>query len=219
MKKKTLVLLMACILALSMTAVVYAAGSSKTTISALYREPEIKVNVPTMGELYLNPMRLPLTIDGHVEDAQIINTPWSIENQSECAVRVNAEVYADINSRSDMLLSTRSLAGSRTRGKRAFIYLDMRVTDPGVDLTTLNWNQTVYDGKKQILVTETGRERSNIMTLAGPAGDGRVSPGSVGAFRLSGDATENPSEEWNSAVDTIAVHITFTFRPVADPAA
>ena len=219
MKKKTLILLMVCILALSMSVAVFAAGSSKITINALYREPDIEVNVPAAGEMYLNPKRLPLMIDGHIENGQIINTPWSIENQSEVTISVNAEVYAAINSRSDMTLSTSSLATSTSRNKRAFIYLDKRVTDPGTDLASLDWDQTVYNNKTQILVTEAGLERNNFMTLAGAAADGSVSPGGVGAFRLCGNAIANPVEEWNPVIDNIAVHITFTFRPTAAPAA
>ena len=219
MKKKTLILLMVCILALSMSVAVFAAGSSKITINALYREPDIEVNVPAAGEMYLNPKRLPLMIDGHIENGQIINTPWSMENKISVTISVNAEVYAAINSRSDMTLSTSSLATSTSRNKRAFIYLDKRVTDPGTDLASLDWDQTVYNNKTQILVTEAGLERNNFMTLAGAAADGSVSPGGVGAFRLCGNAIANPVVEWNPVIDNIAVHITFTFRPTAAPAA
>jgi len=217
--KKSLVLFMVCILALSMSAAVFAAGSSKTTISALYLEPDIEVNVPSAGEMYLNPKSLPMIVDGHVEDGQIINMPWSIENRSKCAIRVDAEVYAVVNTKSDLILQSRSLANATVRAKRAFIYLDKRVTDPGTDLSSLDWNQTVYDSKAQILVSEAGLERKNFMTLAGVDGNGTALPNSVGAFRLQGDAVANPVDEWNPEVDNIEVHITFTFRPTAAPAA
>lgn len=217
MKKKTLVLFMVCILALSMSVAVLASGSTKTTISALYLEPDIEVNVPSAGQMYLNPKNLPLIINGHVESGQIINTPWSIENRSKCAIRVDAEVYAAINTKSDLLLQSRSLANTTIRAKRAFIYLDKRVTDPNTDLSSLDWDQTVYDNKAQILVTEAGLERKDFMTLAGVDADGTALPGSVGAMRLQGDAVANPLDEWNPAVDNIAVHITFTFRPTATP--
>ncbi len=93
--------------------------------------------------MFLNPKSLPLIVDGEVNSGQIINPPWSIENQSECAISVNTEVYASINVRSDMVLYSRSLKGSTTKSKRAFIYLDMRVTDPGRSLKSLDWDQTV----------------------------------------------------------------------------
>lgn len=219
MKMKTLVLFMACILALSMSAAVLAAGSAETIINALYEEPDIEVNVPSAGQMYLNPKSLPLIVDGKVSNAQIINTPWSIENKSKCAIRVDAEVYADINRKSDMFLSTTSLAASTTRAKRAFIYLDKRITDPGRSLTSLDWDQTVYDKNVQILVTEGERVRIGFMTLAGSDESGNALPGSVGALRLCGDAVANPIEEWNPEVDNVAVHITFTFRPTVAPAA
>ncbi len=219
MKKKILFLFMVCILALSMSVVIFAAGFAETTINALYREPDIEVNVPSAGQMYLNPKSLPLIVDGHVEDGQIINAPWSIENKSKCAISVNAEVYATINRKSDLILSSYSLANSTTRVKRAFIYLDKRVTNPGMDLSALDWDQTVYDSKVQILITEAGREQNNFLTLLGTGEDGAALPGSVGALRLRGDAVANPREEWNPAVDNIAVHITFTFRPTAAPAA
>ena len=133
MKKRILVLFMACILALSMSAAVFATGVSKVTINALYREPDIEVNVPSAGQMYLNPKSLPMVVDGKVENKQIINIQWSIENQSEVAISVNAKIYATINRKSSMTLSSSSLAASTTRTKRAFIYLDKRVTDPGVD--------------------------------------------------------------------------------------
>ena len=72
-------------------------GVSKVTINALYREPDIEVNVPSAGQMYLNPKSLPMVVDGKVENKQIINTPWSIENQSEVAISVNAKIYATIN--------------------------------------------------------------------------------------------------------------------------
>lgn len=215
MKKKTFVLLMVCILALSMSAAAFAAGSSVIDIYALYKEPDIEVNVPTAGQFYLNPKSIPLIVDQKVNSSQIINTPWSIENRSKVAISVDAKVSAAINSSSSMYLSTKSFVNSKTRAKGAFIYLDMRVTDPGVNLESLDWEQTVYDGKSQLLVMSYERQFTNIMTLAPAAGNGSVSSGGVGAFRLCGDANANPFEEWNPNVDNMAVNITLTFRPTA----
>ncbi len=215
--KRCILLLMACILALSMP--VAAAKTSITRISALYKEPKIDVSIPTSGTLLFNPYRLRLNVNGAVSDAQIVSTPWSIKNQSEVAVCVDVEAYANINGRSDMYLSTDSQKDSTSNGKGAFMFLDMKVIDPDEDANDLNWNATVYDEAKQLVITESGLMRENVMILNAADEQGRPTDGGVGAFHIGGDCTANPYEPWNPATDFVQVRITFTFRPTVAPAA
>lgn len=211
MKKRIITLLMVGILALSMPVSVF--GAYDTKIFALYEEPEIRVNVPAGGGLIINPYSLPVTVDGKVQFAKIINMPWSIENQSNVTVAVDVSVSAEVAANSTMELSERSAAWDRSGDKLAFMFLDRKVTDPGVVLTDLNWFDTVYNMREHIVITEYGDERENFMTLAAANADGTTANGGVGAFHIYGDAAPHPDEEWDPSTDKVSIEISYTFRP------
>lgn len=216
MKKRITVLLMVSILALTMTAGVYAAGQS-TTITALYQEPAISVYVPSAEEMILNPKGYPMTVAGKVQFAQIINMPWTIENRSEVAVTVDAKVTGKVAAGSKMTLASRSVAGSTSTAKQAFMFLNMKVMNPDDELLTEDWFNTTYDAKKHIVVGTSGVTRQDIMLLAPANEDGTTAEGGVGAFHIYGDATPTPAEEWNPKVDKVDVSVAFTFRPAVMP--
>lgn len=211
MKKRIITLLMVGILALSMP--VYVLGVNETKISVLYEEPEIKVNVPTGGGLIINPYGLPITVDGKVQFAKIVNMPWSIENMSNVAVTMDVSVAAEVAAGSTLELSDRSATRDRSGDKLAFMFLDKKVTDPGVVLTDLNWFDTVYNMREHIVITEYGDERENFMTLAAANADGTTANGGVGAFHIYGDAAPHPDEEWDPSTDKVSIEISYTFRP------
>ena len=198
MKKRIITLLMVGILALSMP--VYVLGVNETKISVLYEEPEIKVNVP-------------ITVDGKVQFAKIVNMPWSIENMSNVAVTMDVSVAAEVAAGSTLELSDRSATRDRSGDKLAFMFLDKKVTDPGVVLTDLNWFDTVYNMREHIVITEYGDERENFMTLAAANADGTTANGGVGAFHIYGDAAPHPDEEWDPSTDKVSIEISYTFRP------
>lgn len=215
MKKRITVLLMACILALSMPVSVLAAEGTK--ITALYKEPAIDVRVSssaTAGDLLINPYGLPVTVDGEVRSsAEIISKPWSIQNRSNVALRLDAKVSAQVGTNSKIEFCSRSVKTDRSGDKKVFLFLDYRVTDPDVALSDLNWDETVYSRTKNIIITEYEEEREKIMTLAAADEDGSVANGGVGAFCIGGNVAPKPDEAWNPTVDRVAVNVVFTFHP------
>lgn len=212
MKRRLAAILMVIVSAVTVSTGALSSGTA-TEIHALYKEPVIDVRVPSTGQVLLNPESLPVNVGGHVESAQIVSTPWSIENYSEVGVKVDAVVSAEVAGGSTMEFYKRSVKTKKTRKKLVFMFLDMKVTDPGVSLEGLNWPETVYNSKKQILITEKANDRENIMILAPADINGNLSNGGIGAFHLGGDAVATPRDAWNPATDKMTVKISFTFRP------
>lgn len=211
MKQRIAALMVVCILALSVPA--YSADNTK--IRALYREPEIKVYVPSSaeaGELILNPRRLPVKVAGKVSSDEIINTPWTIENQSNVAIAVDAKVSAKVARRSKMELAEQSVKKDKSGYKMAFMFLDTIVTDPDMVVGELDWS-SVYNAKKHLVITTSVDERANIMKLAAANEDGTTADGGVGAFHIGGDVAPKPEDDWNPAVDALTITVTLTFRP------
>lgn len=212
MKRRVLAMLIAAVFAVTISTGVL--SLPETTISAIYQEPRIEVLIPSTGELVLNPKSLPVKVEGKVQFSQILNIPWSIENRSNVGVKVDAKVSGQVAKGSTLELSETSVQNYRGEDKYVFMYLDMKVTDPGVDLQNdLDWFHTSFDRRKHMVVTEYEEERENIMTLAPANLDGTVAKGGVGAFHLNGNATPDPWDEWVPGIDRVTVKIVFTFRP------
>lgn len=212
MKKRVLALLVVCILALSMPARICAAES--TRILAVYQMPDINVQVNgagSVGDVIINPYRLPIAVDGVVKSAEeIYNKPWSVVNKSDVAVRVDAKVSATVAKGSSIELATKSVRSDRSGYKMLFLFLDSKVVDPDTQVSELNWDETVFSSKKHVVITEFEDERENLMSLAASGKEG-----SVGAFHIAGNAARKPDEAWDSEVDRVSVNVFFTFSPTA----
>lgn len=212
MKRRAWAILIAVVFAVTVSTGVL--SLPETTIFALYHEPKIEVVVPSTGEMLLNPKSLPVEFEGKVQWAQILHVPWSIENRSEVGIKVDAKVHGEVAKGSSIELCEYSVGNYRGEDKRVFMYLDMKVTDPDVNLRDdIDWTETVFNRRKHIVVTEYEEERENIMTLAPANLDGTVAKGGVGAFHLNGNATPDPWDEWVPGIDRVTVKIVFTFRP------
>lgn len=215
MKRRITAILIAIVLATTMNLGVFSTGT--TEIHAIYKDPKIQIVVPSTGQMLINPGQFPVNVNGTVQSSQIVNTPWSLENYSEVAIKVDAVVTGEVADGSTIEFSSRSV-NRRTRDKLIFLYLDMKVADPGMDLMRdLNWSETVYNSRKQMLITEDENERANIMLLAPAKLDGSLSKGGIGAFYLNGNVAPNPEDEWNPDKDKVNVKIAFTFRPTQMP--
>lgn len=184
-----------------------------TTITAKTRLPVIKVTVPSTGRVYLNPFKLEVAIDGEYRYDQILCTPCSIANESDIPLAVDVRVTGQINSGSDMLLSTSSTKDSTSTSKRAFVYFEIHSSN-SPDPDDVRWDKE-YDKTKHIVVTNSdeGRSKTKILTLAAKDLDGDVANGGYAAFRLSGDAIMTPKNEW-TAKDGLSVEVAFTFTPI-----
>lgn len=205
MKKRMILLFMVSILALSMSVSSFAANN--TNISVLYKEPEIQVNIPASGGLIINPYQIPVKVEQKVQTSQIVHKPFTVINRSQIKIAVNVAVSAQIANGSKMELLGRSVSQDRSGDKVAFLFLDKRVTDPGVDVTGLDWS-TNFNSRNHLLISEESNEREAMISLA-PADR----EGSVGAFHIAGNAARYPDEPWNPSVDKVSIEIIFTFRP------
>jgi len=219
LKKKILSFVMAGVFAASM-AVTPANAATKmpwnqrsTQITALCRLPRIRVTVPTSGTVYINPLKIPVKIGtGEEDNGQIVSVPRCIANESEVPVIVNATVTGTVKTGSTMELSDTSTKGLGLTDKYAFVYFEMQRANPDDDLEKITWDSR-YNEKKHILVNGTN-EKENILQLAAADKNGEPTAGGVGAFRLAGDAVQDPTPGWNSK-DGLNVTITFTFTPVS----
>lgn len=206
MKKK---LLLCVVLALLLSAVpAHAEGDSASTIiDALCNLPDISVIVPASAEVFINPYKLPLTIESSETTAQIVSTPACIENKSKVPISVSATVTGSIKEGSDMRLTSYSTQSPELTltSKSAFVYFEMQAsTGPGSAV----WDPE-YDMDKHMVVRNgISKTKKNIAVIA-QAGQ----PKHFGEFRLTGDCVPVPRYPWTEA-DGIEVEIAFTFAPL-----
>jgi len=176
---------------------------NSTVIEAVCDLPEIKVTVPTTGELFINPYEMPVEINGEYIGYQIVSTPTVIQNESTVPLKVSATVTGAIKEGSDMTLSSSSVDPKSTK-KKAFIYFEIQPTN---DPETAEWDSG-YDANKHIVVRTSPKSKKNMVTLdiADEAGEKKC----YGAFRLTGDCAAVPKIGWTEA-DGVNVTIAFTF--------
>lgn len=209
MKKKHLLCLILGLL-LSLAAPVYASGSQNSTrIEALCTLPDISVVVPSTAEVFINPYRLPVTVESDETTAQIVSAPACIENRSEVPVSVTVSVTGAVKEGSDLGLVSYPTEGVGTR-KRAFVYFEM-LASATENLPQSAWSGG-YDAEKHLVVRAgVTKSKKNVVILS--AADG-AEP--FGAFRLSGDCVVAPRGGWSEG-DGLDVEIAFTFKPLARP--
>ena len=192
----------------SAAAAAEAANERSMIITATTRLPVIEVTVPIAGQVYINPLQLPVDVYGEFETDQIISDPLTIANESDVALQVDVRVTGAVKSGSDMTLAAAPTNGTGTN-KSAFVYFEMKASDP-YDPYSVEWDEA-YDAAKHIPVTPGGSSKSNVVTLEAMSMYGEVLGGA--AFRLTGDAVKTPTNAW-TAKDSIDVSIAFTFTPI-----
>ena len=204
MRKKKLLFLLSAALMLHMIPQASASKQAVTRIDALCQLPEISVKVPSSSEIFINPYKMDVTIEADETNAQIVSVPAAIENESPVPLQVTATVTGKLKEGSDMSLSTSPTNGIGTR-KKAFLYFEIVAAN---DEDSASWAKE-YDAEKHLIVRTTAKTKKNIVTLSQSG-----KPGSVGAFRLTGDCTATPKIPW-AEKDGIDVEIAFTFKPMA----
>ena len=148
--------------------------------------------------------------------APIISATQFIENASDVALKVSAEVTG--TAAGNLAFATASTQGSRAPTTNSvFMYFEMVASDDGS--TEPTW-ATAYDSKAttQILVSTKATKKADMLTLAAGTGTAAASAGGYAAFHLAGDAASTPTTAW-AAADKADVAIAFTFTPTATPTA
>ncbi len=181
-------------------------GSTKFTAESFLPDVEIQVSVPAESKLYINPLSLPVEIDGTVENKQIVCETSHLENQSVVPVIVDVTVSGAVKEGSDMTLYSVSTQGSASTAKRAFFYFEMQAVD---DPAHVEWSGG-YDSTEHIPVRIYARTKREIVTLDAAGG-----AACYGAFHLDGDCIPTPKNAWTEA-DGVDVTVVFTFRPIRE---
>ena len=203
MKKK---LLLSAVLSFLLSATAFASGGSyQTTVDALCNLPEISVTVPSSAEVFINPYKIPITIESDESTAQIVSTPACIENKSTVPLSIPATVIGTIKEGSDMGLYAYSTQEQELTSKRAFVYLEMQASASSSP-ADVDWDSE-YDVEKHIVIRAgVPRTKKDMVTIAQAD-----QPKHFGAFRLTGDCVATPRKPWTEA-DGIDVEIAFTFK-------
>lgn len=207
MKKKRIQILVITALVLVVTSLSAFAVPPKTyttEINAICAVPDIEVVVPSGMNAYLNPESLSATIDGRLENGQIISAPSWIENRSVVPIQLDVSITGTINSDSDMALVSESTKNQDLRSKWAFVYFEIQSAN------ARNWSSwdSKYNEDKHMLVRVGTRTRKNAVRL-----DAGGSDNSFGVYRLAGDCVENPRSPWTTQ-DGFDVEVVFTFTPL-----
>lgn len=164
-------------------------------------EDLIDVLVPSSGQMILNPYRLPVDLEGGETTDQIVHSCQTLINQSGFPVTVNVSVTGTIPAESEAAFVSEPPSPDAP-DKEVFLYAEFQ---PDPDW----WEGSYYDLSNQLLVSEEGTEREDVLTLDAQG---------EGYFRLFGEMSEAPEEPW-SKTDTFGAVLTFTFTPVyAEPA-
>ncbi|MDE6934378.1 MAG: hypothetical protein K2P26_02085, partial [Oscillospiraceae bacterium] len=178
--------------------------------------PTIKITVPATGTVTVNPYKMAVSVSGSDVTDQIISATQFIENASDVALKVSAEVTG--TAAGNLAFATASTQGSRAPTTNSvFMYFEMVASDDGS--TEPTW-ATAYDSKAatQILVSTKATKKADMLTLAAGTGTAAASAGGYAAFHLAGDAASTPTTAW-AAADKADVAIAFTFTPTATPTA
>ena len=177
-------------------------------IQSLCNLPEIRVTVPSTGEIFLNPFNIPVEIDGETIDEQIVSSPAAIQNNSDVPLSVSVTVEGAVGRGSDLRLTLSTTKGATWTAKGAFIYFEMQ-SAASRNASNISW-AAEYDENQHIVVLD-GRERSkNNMVILDQADKENC----FGVFRLTGDCIATPRDPWDKKIDTVKVSIVFTFTPL-----
>ena len=217
--KKIMSTALAGAMALSLSVPAFAAANSDTSleqntaITGTTQAPTIKITVPATGAVVVNPYKMSVTPDGGstaVTD-QIISATQYIENASDVAVKVSAQVTG--TAAGNLAFATASTQTKAVTTNSVFMYFEMVASDD--NSTEPTW-ATAYDSKSttQILVSTKATKKADMLTLAAGTGTAAASTGAYAAFHLAGDAASTPTTAW-AAADKADVAIAFTFTPTA----
>ena len=204
--KKIMSTALAGVMALSLAVPAFAAANAETAleqntaITGTTQAPTIKITVPATG-----------TVTGSDVTDQIISATQFIENASDVAVKVSAQVTG--TAAANLAFATASTQTKAVTTNSVFMYFEMVASDDGS--TEPTW-ATAYDSKSatQILISTKATKKADMLTLAAGTGTAAASAGGYAAFHLAGDAASTPTTAW-AAADKADVAIAFTFTPTA----
>ena len=164
-------------------------------VSLFTDEPVISVSVPDSGWVVVNPYGLEVDWEGVTSREQIVSPEMVLENRSTVPIQVNAQAVGSVPGGSGAVFASAPPSPDE-EDKEVFLFLEFQRSRDA-------WSGVFSDDDNQLLVTEAGESKSNLLALEA---------GSEGYFTLSGAAAEAPVVPW-TAEDIIKVAVAFTFTP------
>ena len=172
--KKLISTAMAGAMALSLSVPAFAAANSNTSleqntaITGTTQAPTIKITVPAAGTVTVNPYKMAVSVGGSDVTDQIISATQFIENASDVALKVSAEVTG--TAAGNLAFATASTQTKAVTTNSVFMYFEMVASDDGS--TEPTW-ATAYDSKSatQILISTKATKKADMLTLAADKAD------------------------------------------------
>ncbi|MDE6933718.1 MAG: hypothetical protein K2P37_13630 [Oscillospiraceae bacterium] len=215
--KKIMSSALAGVMALSLAVPAFAADGDleqSTAITGTTQAPTIKITVPATGTVTVNPYKMEVTVGSDKKTDQIISATQYIENASNVAIKVSAQVTG--TAAGNLAFATATTQGTKAvTTNSVFMYFEMDVADKNDGTADPTW-ATAYDSKSatQILISTKATKKADMLTLAAGTGTAAASTGGYAAFHLAGDAASAPTSAWTDA-DKADVAIAFTFTPTS----
>lgn len=164
-------------------------------------EPEpavINVQVPASGRVVINPYYMEVAVSYGETTEQIVHEPQVLTSGSDFPVLVSARAVGTLHYGSEARFTAAPPAPDAP-DKQIFMYVEFQPAD-------FLWSYAFSDAPNQLLVTDWGMEKENVLTLE---------PFGAGYFRLFGSMTDYPDTMWGE-IDAPNVTLAFTFASMAD---
>lgn len=164
-------------------------------------EPEpavINVQVPASGRVVINPYYMEVAVSYGETTEQIVHEPQVLTSGSDFPVLVSARAVGTLPYGSEARFTAAPPAPDAP-DKQIFMYVEFQPAD-------FLWSYAFSDAPNQLLVTDWGMEKENVLTLE---------PFGAGYFRLFGSMTDYPDTMWGE-IDAPNVTLAFTFASLAD---
>lgn len=212
MKRKALLCAMLALALLCSTqpAAALISNQRAIVISGEARLPAIEVVVPSSAAVMINPYMMPVQVGTLETDEQIICYPEYLLSLSEVPIKVDVKVRGSAYSNSDLTLAAAPTGGTGS-AKRVFAYFEIQQSD-AIYCDEVQWDAG-YNASKHIRVSETEQSKEGMVTLPPLTLEHELPEKAYAWFRVAGDATRNPTQEWNEN-DGISVTVVYKFTPL-----
>ena len=140
--KKIMSTALAGVMALSLAVPAFAAANAETAleqntaITGTTQAPTIKITVPATGTVTVHPYKMAVSVGGSDVTDQIISATQFIENASDVAVKVSAQVTG--TAAANLAFATASTQTKAVTTNSVFMYFEMVASDEDRKSTRLN---------------------------------------------------------------------------------
>ena len=175
------------------------AYGQQTEITGSTATPTIKVTVPTVGDVAVNPYKMSYKLgESDAATDQVFSPEYTIKNESNVAISVGVTATGKVEGKA--AFATASAAKATTNS--VFAYVEFT--------NTTGTYESAYNAKnaKQIVLGTKAVTKTNVITLA----KGDETAQTVN-YKFLGDAASSPKTPW-SKDDKIGATLAFTFTPI-----